>query len=65
VAEKVKSTTCLYNWDYYKTLENLIDNRTLALTKFLLDYIQGQQEYRYIKANLPKLPFDDKFSDLV
>ena len=65
VVEKVKSTTYLYNWSYYKTLENLMDYRKLALTKFLLDYRKGQQERRYLKANLPKLPFDDKSFDLV
>ncbi len=63
--EKVKSATFLYNWSYYKTLENLMDHRKLALTKFLLDYIQGQKDLRYIKVNLPKLPFDDKSFDLV
>ena len=65
MAEKVKSAAYLYNWSYYKTLDNLMDNRTLALTKFLLNYRQGQQEHRYIKAKLPKLPFNNKSFDLV
>ena len=65
VMEKVKSATFLYNWSYYKTSENLMNHRKLALTKFLLNYIQGQKDLRYIKVNLPKLPFDDKSFDLV
>ena len=65
IIEKVKSSFNLYNWDYYKTLENLREQRTLALTRFALDYNQGKKEERYIKAELPKLPFDDKSFDLV
>jgi hypothetical protein len=65
VVEKVKSTAYLYNWSYYRTLENLTDHRKIALHKFLLDYRQGQHEHRYIKANLPELPFEDKSFDLV
>ncbi len=65
VIEKVKSAFHLYNWTYYKSLENLKNQRTLALTRFALDYNQGKNEKRYIKAELPKLPFDDESFDLV
>jgi hypothetical protein len=65
VIEKVKLAFHNYNWNYYKTLENLKKQRTLALTRFALDYSRGKNENRYINAKLPKLPFDDKSFDLV
>lgn len=65
IIEKVKSSTHFYNWNYYKTLENLRKQRTLALTRFSLDYDRGKNEKRYIKAELPNLPFDDESFDLV
>jgi hypothetical protein len=65
VLEKVKSAHHLYNWSFYKSLEDLKNLRMLALTQFALDYSQGKIEKRYIKAELPNLPFDDKSFDLV
>jgi hypothetical protein len=65
VVEKVNSSFKLYNWDYYKTIENLKEQRTLSLARFALDYNQGKKEERYIKAELPKLPFEDESFDLV
>jgi hypothetical protein len=65
VIEKVQSAFLHYNWNFYKTIENLKAQRTLALTKFLSDYIQGQKEKRYLKASLPCLPFEDGSFDLV
>jgi hypothetical protein len=65
VIDKVKLAFHNYNWNYYKTLENLKKQRTLALTRFALDYSKGKNENRYINAKLPNLPFDDKSFDLV
>ena len=65
IIEKVKSSSHCYNWNYYKTLKNLRKQRTLALTRFSLDYDQGKNEKRYIKGKLPNLPFDDESFDLV
>lgn len=65
VIEKVQSAFSHYNWNFYRTIENLKAQRTLALTKFLSDYIQGQKEERYLKAELPSLPFEDGSFDLV
>ena len=65
VIEKVNSSFNLYNWDYYKTIENLKEQRTLSLARFALDYNYGKKKKkRYIKAELPKLPFEDKSFDL-
>jgi ubiquinone/menaquinone biosynthesis C-methylase UbiE len=65
VMEKVQAAFLYYNWNFYKTLDNLKEQRTLALTKFLSDYVQGQKEKRYLKAELPCLPFEDGSFDLV
>lgn len=43
----------------------LRESRTTSLKKFISDYAKGIKEKRYIKAQLPKLPFDDKSFDLV
>jgi ubiquinone/menaquinone biosynthesis C-methylase UbiE len=65
VIGKVKLAYPNYNWNYYKTIENLKKQRTLALTRFALDYSRGKNENRYINTKLPKLPFEDKSFDLV
>ncbi|MDQ4072725.1 MAG: class I SAM-dependent methyltransferase [Thermoproteota archaeon] len=65
VTEKVSSSPNFYNWDFYKSIDFLKNQRTLALEKFLSDYNQGLSQKRYLKASLPNLPFDDKTFDLV
>ena len=65
VIEKVKLASHLYKWDFYKSIEGLREYRNLALKRFISDYYDGILENRYIKAALPKLPFDDKSFDLV
>ncbi len=41
------------------------EQRTLALTRFTIDRIQGKNEKRHLKAQLPNLPFTDESFDLV
>lgn len=65
VIEKVSNATKLYNWDFYTSLEDLRNYRSLALEKFILDYDETRQRKRYIQAVLPKLPFGDGSFDLV
>lgn len=65
VIEKVKLAPNLYRWDFYKSIKGLREYRKLALKRFISDYYDGILENRYIKAALPKLPFDDKTFDLV
>jgi hypothetical protein len=55
----------LYNWDFYSSIEELRDYRKLALEQFISDYNLGRERKRYVKAELPKLPFDDRSFDLV
>jgi hypothetical protein len=67
VIDKVKLSSQLYNWDFYKSIECLRQSRILALLGFISDYSKESLlvERRYVKAALPKLPFDSKSFDLV
>jgi hypothetical protein len=65
VIQRVSTDPNLYNWDFYSSIDKLREYRELALQQFLLDYPTGIKEKRYIKAELPKLPFEDKSFDLV
>jgi hypothetical protein len=65
VIQRVSTDPNLYKWDFYSSIEKLREYRELALQQFLLDYPTGIKEKRYIKADLPKLPFEDKSFDLV
>ena len=54
-----------FNWDYYKSPQNLCNINKYCLTLFSKDYKNGV-ETRYLKAELPfSLPFDDNTFELV
>jgi len=65
VVERVSHSPNLYKWDYYISVDGLRNCRKLALKQFISDYKLGTGRRRYIKAELPKLPFDDRSFDLV
>jgi hypothetical protein len=65
VVERVSRSLDLYKWDFYSSLEELRKYRKLALKRFISDYKVGTGRRRYVKAELPKLPFDDRRFDLV
>jgi hypothetical protein len=65
VVNRVSMAPELYNWDFYSSTEELRDYRKLALQQFISDYNLGKERKRYVKAELPKLPFDDRSFDLV
>jgi hypothetical protein len=65
VVNRVSIAPELYNWDFYSSTEELRDYRKLALQQFISDYNLGKESKRYVKAELPKLPFDDRSFDLV
>jgi ubiquinone/menaquinone biosynthesis C-methylase UbiE len=60
VVERVSLSPNLYKWDFYSSLEELRNCRK----QFISDHKLGA-ERRYVKAELPKLPFDDRTFDLV
>jgi len=65
VIERVSHVPHLFKWEFYPTIKALKEYRTLALRRFSEDYTNGIIQNRYIKAELPKLPFKDKSFDLV
>lgn len=66
VLEKISQVPHLYNWDFYKSIDGLRECRKKALQLFELDYPIGYNlGKRYIKAELPILPFADDSFDLV
>src|SRR4029079_5188817 len=61
-----------YDWKIYSNIEGLRKARATSLKKFISDYStkgmqdnQSKKYERYVKAILPKLPFNDKSFDLV
>lgn len=65
VLNQIFAVSYLYNWDFYKSIEGLRRYRELALDIFESDYCTGLIEKRYLKGELPKLPFQDRSFDLV
>ena len=63
--KRVSLTPNLFNWSFYSSIEGLRKYRKLALEQFISDYSISRERKRYIKAELPKLPFDDRSLDLV
>ena len=65
VIERMVPVLHLYNWNFYSSLEVLKEYRQAALEQFSKDYLTGRIENRYIKGELPDLPFGDKTFDIV
>lgn len=53
----------LYEWDYYGDVAGLRAHREHAASRFLADYARRGE--RYVRAELPTLPFSDGAFDLV
>jgi hypothetical protein len=63
--DRISGVSNLYNWNLYADIDELRRSRVTSLEKFISDYGKGMKEKRYVKAQLPKLPFHDKSFDLV
>jgi hypothetical protein len=63
--DRLSGVSNLYNWNLYADIDELRRSRVTSLEKFISDYGKGMREKRYVKAQLPKLPFHDKSFDLV
>lgn len=59
IYEKVGEASHLYAWEYYKNRDELIAFRKRALESFLADFPEGLGQGRYVRAELPRLPFPD------
>ena len=65
VMERVARVPHLFQWNCYSSLNVLQGYRLMALRWFQYDYPRGLAEQRYINAELPRLPFEDRRFDLV
>ena len=63
--QKVDSVPHLYIWKCYKDRQEIIGLRHKALELFDQDYPDGLRQGRYIRAELPRLPFSDGTFTLV
>jgi hypothetical protein len=64
VIDQTKANMERFNWRIYGSVEGLGLIRMKSMLKFLADYDSGLTEERYIAAELPNLPFEDKRFDL-
>lgn len=55
---QVRATLDDWVWSYHRNPEHLLQNRRAAINRFLEDYEPGRRDGRYLKAELPGLPFE-------
>ena len=58
--QKVDDVPHLYVWKYYRDRREIIALRHKALECFVNDYPSGLKDGRYVRAELPQLPFPDR-----
>lgn len=64
VMEQTRQNADEFVWSHIRSIEELGQLRMGAMHDFLADYPQGKSTGRYIKGELPKLPFPDDAFDL-
>lgn len=65
VFERFDEASHLYVWNYYRNKDDVAALRTKALELFCGDFVSGKARGRYIRAELPRLPFPDGAFSLV
>ncbi len=60
IGQKMEETAHLFRWDYYGDKKGHMGHRVAALSRFVADYPAGGKKGRYVRAELPHLPFADK-----
>ncbi len=64
VMQQTRENQEKFVWHNIKSVEELGEIRMSAMKAFLMDYNAGKKEERYLFAELPSLPFQDKQFDL-
>lgn len=64
IIEQTRQNQHEFVWTSITSPEELLDVRMQAMERFLNDYDVGKTEGRYLTAELPLLPFDDRAFDL-
>lgn len=54
-----------YRWDFYGSVEGLVERRVSAYKLFIKDYADTSNQEKYVKATMPELPFADNEFSLV
>lgn len=64
IIQQVKNSPNDWVWAYHKSADDLRQNRTTAIQRFIADYELGKQQARYRLNALPHLQFPDQSFDL-
>jgi hypothetical protein len=64
ILDETRNNRHEFVWTSIRSVEELGEVRSAAMTEFLNDYDRGRIEGRYIEAELPALPFADRTFDL-
>ena len=64
VLEQTRRNAAEFIWSSIRSIDELKNLRLSAMRRFLDDYPAGRLEGRYVSAELPRLPFADRFFDL-
>jgi ubiquinone/menaquinone biosynthesis C-methylase UbiE len=64
VLEQTRRNADEFVWTSIGSVEQLGRVRMAAIKDFMDDYVAGRTEGRYVKAELPGLPFSDDSFDL-
>lgn len=64
VLEQTRQNQHEFVWASIKTVDELGRTRMAAMRDFIADFPTGKHEGRYVEAELPSLPFDDRSFDL-
>lgn len=65
IRKKIEPVQDMYKWDFYKSPDNLRVIREATLKRFIADYSNSGRMAKYVKGELPRLPFADNSFDLV
>jgi hypothetical protein len=64
ILEQTGKNAHLFRWDTIRDLSELARLRHAAMAEFLDDYETGLADARYVAAELPRVPFENKGFDL-
>jgi len=64
IVEQTRQNRHEFVWTSIASPEELLVARLQAMELFLVDYDRGKAEGRYVAAELPRLPFEDRSFDL-
>jgi hypothetical protein len=64
ISDETRRNSTEFVWTYFRNVDELIDARMSAMSRFLTDFAMETSRPRYVAAALPELPFADKTFDL-